>query len=157
MRQQHDQPEPQRALSAARISLGLLCLASLTVIGAGAAIGTLRRTHDLARERSSYASLSHKERANYVAKAFDVPGVFERFRMIVPPRERYTLVLPQAEDADRAALYRAFSLYYLHPRTAVAAADQADAVLVFGAVPASILRSFRRVALVDGGWIGLRR
>jgi hypothetical protein len=136
-----------RSLAVVTAVLAFIVVLLIGVVDAGRRVGDLghRRDEALARESEP------------VDVAGDVADAFRRFRPTLHPGDRFTLVFDQTVDRDRMGTYRLVALSYLYPAVATPDGSDADAVMVFGETPPSILARYEEIGVVDGVWLGRRR
>jgi hypothetical protein len=139
--------------SARRVAVLAAVTAFLVVLLMGVAdLG--RRVNDLAHRRGEAFAGRYEP---LVDVGGEVADAFHRFRATLDPGDRFTLVFGEDVDGDRVGTYRLLALSYLYPAVATSNASQADAVMVFGEPPPSILADFEEIDVVDGVWLGRRR
>lgn len=136
-----------RRVAVVTAAAAFLVVLLIGVWDAGRRIGDLGHSRDEALAR-------HFEP---VEVAGDVAGAFRRLRATLHAGDRFALVFGDTVDRDRMGTYRLVALSYLYPAVATSDPSDADAVMVFGDPPSSILGDYDEVDVVDGVWLGRRR
>jgi hypothetical protein len=150
-------PEPQPIATPSsrwltrRTVVTCLC-AVFAVVAAFGVVATALRLDDLADRRRE----AIYEQSNSTYAAGGAAEAFRRFREELDGRGRFALVYSADVDRDQRGSYQLFGGSYLYPSVAVFDPADADAVMVFGAPPASVLEAFDEIAVVDGVWLGRR-
>jgi len=134
-----------------RAALFALVGAFLAIVSYGAAAAVLE-----AERLDDRRAFALTELRDPVATAGESAEAFSRFRSELDARSRFALVFGSAVDRDQRGFYHLFAGFFLYPAVAVDDPARADAVMVFGSPPPSVLREFERLDLLDGIWLGRR-
>jgi hypothetical protein len=150
-------PEPQpigttSSRWTARRTVVTALFSAFAIVAAVGVVRTVLLLDDLADRRNK----ALYEQADSSGVRESKADAFRRIKLELSGSERFALVYGDDVDPDQRGFYQLYAGSYLYPAVAVFDPAAADAVMVFGAPPPSILEAFDEIGVTNGVWLGRR-